>query len=393
MLFFTLQTSPFKLLFLGSPSGLFIFYALIVVFYVAPKVSAQQVGQIGVTMINRSAGTPLAGHPVSLTVHQTEGEAAQQVGTGTTGATGKYLFTGLPADGGHYVVETRYGGIPYMTGHIDLNAGALQHEAELNVFDATTEDADILLNALHLVIDVQQTVLNVTEILVFRNNGARAYAGGGLKLGVPSGSFQLQPMSEGLERTDQGLSYTQPIPPGDAQVVYAYSMDRATISERLTKPIDYPVGRVQVLISPSGQQVEAVNLNNEGVRQIGEKSYLLLSNASGLQRGMSIGVVFPSAMTLQDMMKWAMVALIALMTVGGVLMGRRAAPAEETPVSTIERQMTDAEKEQYASILQDMADLDEQRDTGTLTDKAYRQRRNRLKNRAIRLCIEEREDE
>jgi hypothetical protein len=286
-----------------------------------------------------------------------------------------------------------------MTGHIDLREGAAQHDVSLDVYDTTPEDRDLLLSALHLVIDVKPNLLDVTEILVFQNNGNRTYApssgaGNGLTLSLPGGAFQVQPMTEGVERTDQGLRFSQPIPPGTAQVVYAYSVDRTTMGSRFAKQMDYPAGRIQVLISPSDQAATGSGLTNEGVRQIGDKTYLLLSNTAGLQRGMSVGIEFPGVMTLQEMMKWVMVGLAVLMAVSGLIIGLRTRPAAPEPAArSAARALTAEEERQYAALLEEIASLDDAYEAGALDEKAHRQRRKRLKDRAIRLGFEEDEDE
>ena len=383
-----------------SPSGLFIFKIVLALFLSGSAANAQNNGQITVMVVNQTTGLPLVGQPISLMRHQEEGSASQAVAQGVTDPAGQYIFSGLTTDGAHYVVETRYGDVGYLTNHMDLNPAAALQTTTLAVYETTSDDRDLHLNALHLVIDVQPAVLAITEILVFQNTGTQTYqvpsgAGNGLKLTTPSGSFQLQPMSEGLEQADTGLRYTRPIPPGDAQIVYAYSVDRASMGGQLTKPLDYPVGRIQVLISPSDQKVTSSNLTNDGVRQIGEKSYLMLSNTAGLQRGTSVDITFPTEMTLQDVMKWGMVGLAVLMVLFGVIIGIKmpttTVPQQEAP--TLYRELTTDDERQYLALLEEIADLEDQREAGKITEKVYQRRRNSLKNRAIRLRVEEPEDE
>lgn len=381
-----------------SPSGLFIFKIILALLLSGSAAYAQNNGQITISVVNQTTGSPMVGQPVSLMRHQDEGSASQTVAQGVTDPTGQYVFSGLTADGAHYVVETRYGDVGYLTNHMDLSPAAAVQTVTLAVYETTSDDSAIRLNALHLVIDVQSAVLAITEILVFQNTGAVTYqapsgTGNGLKLTSPSGAFQLQPMSEGLEQAEQGLRYNRPIPPGDAQIVYAYSVDRASMGDQLTKLLEYQVGRIQVLISPSEQQVTSPNLTNDGVRQIGDKSYLMLSNTTGLQRGMSVAITFPTEWTLQDLMKWGMAGLAVLMVLSGIILWIKrplvAEPQEESP--TVLRDLTSGDERQYLAVLEEIADLEDQYEAGQLSDKVYQRRRNSLKNRAIRMRVEEAE--
>lgn len=342
----------------------------------------------------------MVGQSVSLMRHQDESSPAQSVAQGITDPAGSHVFSGLTPDGAHYVVETRYGDVGYLTGHIDLSPSAAVQTTTLAVYETTSDDSVIRLNALHLVIDVQPAILTITEILVFQNSGTLTYqaptgTGTGLKLTTPSGAFQLQPMSEGLEQADPGLRYTQPIPPGDAQIVYAYSVDRASMGDHLTKPLDYPVGRIQVLISPSDLKVTSSNLTNDGVRQIGDKFYLMLSNTAGLQRGMSVDITFPTEMTLQDLMKWGMVGLALLMVLSGIFIAIKmpptTVPQQDTP--TVFRELTPEDERQYLALLGEIADLEDEHEAGKISEKVYERRRSRLKSRAIRMRVEEPENE
>jgi hypothetical protein len=377
---------------LFSPSGLFVFYILSF-FLIALPVQAQSDGRIIVTITNGTTGEPLAGQTVFLQRHRDESEAAEVVEQALTDRSGQYVFSNLPADGAHYVVETRYIEIPYTTGHIAIEPSTAQQDIELNVYDITTEDTDLSLSALHLVIEASPTLLDVTEILVVRNSGTRSYfpppgVDDGMVFSLPAGAFQLQPLVDGLERKEQGVVYSNPIPPGDAQIVFRYNVDRGSVDQLLSKQMDYDVGRLQVLISPSSEKVTASNLTNDGVQQIGDTSYLLLSNSVGLQQGMSASVEFSAILAWQVVLKWGILGVVVLMVIAGTIIGIRTEPEgeeEETPLRTLSR----SDAEPFDAILHSIADLDDQYERGDLDEKIYRRRRKNLHMKAIRLRISE----
>ena len=385
----------------ASPSGLFVYGALLVAWAVAwsalavcvfcpvRTAQAQETGSIGLTVVNGTTGQPMAGHEVVLLNHSAEEGPDQTLARVVTDGDGRYEFTGLAADGSHYVVATRYLEIPYLTGHIPLVPGAARIDTLLQVFDITTDESALVHSAVHLVIDAGPEILNVTEIIVVENRGILTFApppvvGLGLVYNLPAAAFGLQPMMEGLQHTERGLLYSGSIPPGVSRIVYAYNVDRASIDHRFNRQMDYDVERVQVLVSPSSQTVTATNLTNDGVQQIAADEYLLLSNRVGVGRGMSVEVAFPTVLAWQDVMKWGMLGFVLLIVAAGLVVGIRVKPEQpDEPPALSELSPEDERK--YAAIVQALAALDDQFAAGGLDPDAYRTRRARLKDRALRL--------
>ena len=381
----------------ASPSGLFVYGALLVawaalavcVFFPIRTAQAQETGSIGLTVVNGTTGQPMAGHEVVLLNHSAEEGPDQTLARVVTDGDGRYEFTGLAADGSHYVVATRYLEIPYLTGHIPLVPGAGRIDTLLQVFDITTEETALVHSAIHLVIDTGPEILNVTEIIVVENRGILTFApppgvGLGLVYNLPAAAFGLQPMMEGLQHTERGLLFSAPIPPGVSRIVYAYNVDRASIDHRFNRQMDYDVDHVQVFVSPSSQTVTATNLTNDGVQQISADEYLLLSNRVGVGRGMSVEVAFPTVLAWQDVMKWGMLGFVLLIVAAGLVVGIRVKPEEpDEPPALSELSPEDERK--YAAIVQALAALDDQFAEGGLDPDAYRTRRAGLKSRALRL--------
>lgn len=382
-----------------SPSGLLLFYVgLLLAAWPVQTAYAQNAGRIAVTVTNRTTGEPVAGQEVTLRRHVSEEEQEQIIAQGVTDRSGRYVFASLPVDGAHYAVTARYHDIPYTTGHLVLQTGAASHETGIDVFETTTQDTDILVEAHHLVVDAQPNTFDVTEILVFQNHGNSTYipAQTGLRLPLPAAAFQLQPMSPGIESSGQGLIYTRPVPPGQSQVIYTYTLDRKQVDNLLTARMEYDTGRIQALITPSDLSVTGTNLVNQGVRQIGDRNYLLLTNASGLSRGATLELRFASQRAWQDMIKWGFLGLAVLLVIAGVVAPsffrrlsepeKQSNPSKQTPADAAQ---THGE---FDEIIQAIADLDDAYETGGMDEKAYRRERKKLKNRAISLWMTEVED-
>ena len=381
----------------ASPSGLFVYYAALVAlvsltvcgFWPARPAQAQETGSIGLTVVNGTTGLPMAGHEVVLLNHSSEEGPEVTLARVVTDREGRYEFTGLAADGSHYVVATRYLEMPYLTGHIPLEPGAVRQEIPLQVYDITTDESALVHSAVHLVVEANPDVLTITEIIVVENRGNLTFApppgvGMGLVYTLPAEAFGLQPMVDGLQHTDRGLVFSAPISPGVARIVYAYDVDRASIDHRFTRQMDYDVARVQVLVSPSSETVTATNLTNDGVQQIAEDEYLLLSNRVGVGRGMSVEVAFPRILVWQDVMKWSMLGFVVLIVAAGLVVGIRVKPeqADEPPATA---DLSPEDERKYAAIIQALAALDDQFEAGGLGEDAYRARREGLKARALRL--------
>ena len=380
-----------------SPSGLFVYGALLVawaslavcIFCPVRTAQAQETGSIGLTVVNGTTGQPMAGHEVVLLNHSAEEGPDQTLARVVTDGDGRYEFTGLAADGSHYVVATRYLEIPYLTGHIPLVPGTGRVDTLLQVFDITTDESALVHSAVHLVIDAGPEILNVTEIIVVENRGILTFApppgvGLGLVYNLPAAAFGLQPMMEGLQHTERGLLFSAPVPPGVSRIVYAYNVDRASIDHRFNRQMDYDVERVQVLVSPSSQTVTATNLTNDGVQQIANDEYLLLSNRVGVGRGMSVEVAFPRVLAWQDVMKWGMLGFVVLIVAAGLVVGIRV-KSEQPDEPPALSDLSPEDERKYAAIVKALADLDDQFAEGGLAPDAYRTRRARLEDRALRL--------
>lgn len=384
----------------ASPSGLFVYYAVLLArasfavcvvcaVCLAPPAPAQETGSIGLTVVNGTTGLPMAGHAVTLLRHNSDETGEETLDRVVTDGEGRYEFTGLRADGSHYVAATRYLEMPYLTEHIPLEPGAARQERTLRVFDITTDETSLVHSAVHLVIEANPDILTITEIIVVENRGILTFApppavGLGLVYALPAAAFGLQPMVDGLQHTDRGLLFSGPIPPGASRIVYAYNVDRASIDHRFIRQMDYDIERVQVLVSPSTETVTATNLTNDGVQQVGEDEYLLLSNRVGVGKGMSVQVAFPRILVWQDVMKWGMLGFVVLIVAAGLVVGIRVKPEQPDEPPAL-GDLSPVDERKYAAIVQAMAALDDRYEAGGLDEASYRSRRDGLKDRALGL--------
>lgn len=384
-----------------TPPGFLLFsFIILIVLLVGHTVSAQDNGRITVTIVNQTTNETLAGQDVDLLRHMDETEDMQRHAEGKTDRSGRYSFTGLPVGNAHYAVSTRYLDVDYTSEHLTLQGDTKAQTLQLGVYNKTAEETAIFIEAHHIVVEATPEALNVTEILVFQNTGNETFAPLadtrlGLRLSLPPAASQVHPLSGGIEADARGLLYTPPVPPGPVQIIYAYSVDRRSSNDLVSKFIEYDTDRIQVMTFPSDQTVTGTGLAQEGIRQIGDKSYLLLNSTAKLTRGMTLDIQFPSLIPWQDIMKWGSIGLIVLMVIVGVIFGRKMrevsppAPAMSSSSEVSEEQ----EDEDLYELLQMIADLDDQLEAGAIDQKTYRRRRKDLKDQAIHLEMTEDADE
>lgn len=380
-----------------SPSGLLLFYILCLFVITGHlDLQAQAGGRITVTVVNQSTGENAAGQTVTVLRHMNEGDEMQMVAEGVTDRSGRYTFRGLPLDGAHYVVATEYLDVQYMTGHLPLEANLTEHDTSLVIHETTGDDSVISMDALHWIIDVQKDVLLITEILIFRNSGDKSFAPTtgqtGLRLVLPPMAFQFQPMSPGLERTPEGLRYSPPIAPGTAQIIYTYSIERSAIDDLFSQRMAYDTGRAQVLILPSDLSVTGTNVVNEGVRTIENKTYLFLSNTTGLKRGMALTLEFPTVFDPYDMMRWGLVGLMVVIAGIGLYFGLKKQGGSSEEDDAFEPDDQDQasndgppDQAEMDELLYAIADLDDQYEAGEIDEKEYQRRRKKLKNQLVQM--------
>ena len=99
---------------------------------------------------------------------------------------------------------------------------------------------------------------------------------------------------------------------------------------------------------------------------------------------MSVEVAFPRVLAWQDVMKWGMLGFVVLIVAAGLVVGIRVRPEQPDEPPALS-DLSPEDERKYAAIVQALAALDDQFAEGGLNADAYRTRRARLKDRALRL--------
>ena len=226
--------------------------------------------------------TPAQGIPVSL--HIVKGEEELPGKTATSDAKGAFRFDGIGEEPGlSYYVSTEYEGAYYTEG--PLVVAGEKAAQDLLIYEVGRDMASVRVTHHHIVVERNPDHLHVTEILIFQNDGKKAYLGTGLdhaenagvRLGLPASVENFEPGVGGDAQTvrvqGRDLASLRPIPPGSRPFSFSYHVPlsgRMDLSHRLYFPTDKAV----VLLSDPTLKVESEgSLQYSGSREQGGKKF------------------------------------------------------------------------------------------------------------------------
>ena len=232
-------------------------------------------------VVKGSDHKPASGVPVSL--HPVKGDQELPGQTVSSGSDGSFRFTGLSKDAAvSYYLSTEYEGAFYTEGPVDFVGET--GSKDMQIYDVGQDIASVRVTNHHIVIERAEDHLNVTEILIFQNDGSTAYLGTGLnhaenvgvRLGLPASVQKFSPGMGGDEGSvvvqGRDLSSRRPIPPGQRPFSFSYQIPlsgRMDLSHRLYFPTD----AVDIMVNDPGLKLEGSSLTYTGSRDQGGKKF------------------------------------------------------------------------------------------------------------------------
>jgi hypothetical protein len=176
---------------------------------------------------------------------------------------GKFRFSDVVREHA-YLVMAKYMDVGYYY-PVAFESGEETASVEVGVCDVTDSDRAISVDLAHTVINVAGDSLKITAVYRLYNDGDRTYVGayGSPVFTLPGGAFGFEAPQELVTDyellEDNRVAYLVPFPPGERQLVYAYSLARPDEAE-FTVPltIDYPTESLELMIA--GEDIE-VSLN------------------------------------------------------------------------------------------------------------------------------------
>ncbi len=236
------------------------------IFFSLPTASAQTTksGNIIGAVVDRKLEKPLVSHPITLTIHGTEGTETEQA---LTDETGNYRFEGLPLDPTvHYTVSTVYEDTDYSEADVVLSTWSPNVTIDFNIGAFTDDTAQIRIKTHTFIVGpppedhAPDGAVTILEAVGVENRSdlpfqiARGAETVGLYLTLPKGTEGFQTRSSAAltmhPGTDEVILKT-PLPPGESQLGYAYIFHVERDELNLSRRLDFDTAQF-VFFIPAG---------------------------------------------------------------------------------------------------------------------------------------------
>ena len=343
--------------------------ALLLPLLLSPRAQA---GLIQGRVVNRTLSEPADNCVVTLLRH---GQSDVEVGRDTTDLEGRFAFEIGPDEKGKpYFLWAAYSGVEYFHAEVARDQGP----HEIAVYDTTRSETALRILSHHIVIDAQAD--SVTQLLIALNNGDRTYLTGeerghGLEVPLPEGVTGVEEGPRRLHLHGDILVDPNPVKPGLRRLVFAFRMPD---SGRLLQEVRYPTESIVVLIAPTDAQAYAPRLRASGDVTLGQRRFLRFSGEK-LKPGDTIDVRLDRRSFFEWLSRqnpaWAfgglaLVLLFFYFRPRRGLESKAASPALPAGQEEIRRRR--------AAILEQIADLDDRREAGEVSEPDYEARRKTL---------------
>ena len=238
---------------------------VVLIFFYLPTSPAQttESGNIVGAVVDRKIEKPLVLHPVTLTIHKTEGDETQQA---LTDEEGNYRFEGLPLDPTvHYTVSTVYEDTDYSEADVVLSTWAPNITIDFNIGAFTDDKTEVRIKTHSFIIGpppeghAPDGAVTIIEAVGIENRSDLPFQ---IKHGVETVGFHLtlpkgiegfqahSPASLTLDATNEVLLKT-PLPPGEFQLGYTYISHVERDGLNLSRRLDFDTAQFMFFV-PDG---------------------------------------------------------------------------------------------------------------------------------------------
>ena len=320
---------------------------------------------------------------------------------------GRFLFHEVPQEGNFfYLLTATYLDIPYQ---VELSPESELSDVRLTVYESGAALEEITLTGWSLFIlaaDSGARSLSALEVVTVVNRGDRVFIPDLTNsVGMAFLRFPLFQKATNLEveselpqgqvlQVDQGFAITTPVPPGAYGIAFTYTIPYSGTELDLSRIFRLGTGTFRLLVPEDLASVSMSGLNNLGITAIGESIYQVYG-ATSIGRDGEIAITLadlPQPSAWQRLSGWLRlgspaeiaipgifaVALVLLLIVKAV---RRGPAKASDDLTTIE--------DDRISMTRSIADLDNRSRRGDLPEEQYRQQRQELKARLLRLVWQE----
>jgi|GEM_PF-1930176 len=315
----------------------------------------------------------------------------------TAAPDGAFTFEGLgETPPNRYLIGVPYKGVAYTT---TVVPSPNDTTVSLPIFDTTTDTSVVVISSDTLtMLEGKNATVEVLQLLKVQNRSDRSYIGVGddqkaesgpggrrvLKLPVPEGAFSIAPSDPGntqaLVNDTGGLAATRPLVPGETLVSYVYKVKFPRSGWQLRKRVEYPTEHEDLLVGPGLQLKAASGFSYVEQRKLGKTLYRRY-RSSAYAPGGEIGAdVIPLSKGAPSVWIGFAAAAAVLTAIGlGALLKIRGNHARPIAAGG------DPQADERDRLIEQIAVLDEQFESGSLAEEMYRKRRDTMKDRLAAL--------
>lgn len=351
--------------------------------------------------MNGTTGKPVPNQTVQLMVPR---NGMQEVATAKTDAAGRFSLPS-PAEGSapFFLVQTVFQAVNY---RVRISGDAA---ADLMVYDASRVPPPLRIKSARILISAESQKIHVQELFAVENAAqpARTFAnsdgtflfhlgeGAGDPTAAVAGPMNMpipQAVQDGKSPREFSINFA--LQPGLTVVMVAYDADYSAGKFTLRDRVDYPIGQVELRVSPSSLSVDSSVFKTAGVDSASGEQKL---SAEGLAPGSVLEAsvsgeaapeaaqgegeikTVPNSMARLGLPLLACFLLILLWALGVRF-------AKEWPRWKDRQSSSPAQKELEAKVdglLNSLADLDELFSAGKVPEKSYWKERLELKAKIV----------
>ncbi len=321
--------------------------------------------------------------------------------TATLSADGSFTFPQVAMSAGRIFLATlEYQGATYASEALPVEAGVISLDLPIQIYETTTDTSVLVIDRLHLFFEqLDEQTIRIVELYIISNPTTKTVTAS--NTGEPIVAFTLPADATNLQfqdgslgdrylQTSDGFADTIPVQPGQGQyqVVYAFDLPFKNKAE-LIQPLLLPANAVIVLTPINSIRISGANLQDGGVRKMGEQDYQTY-NGTALQAGQELRLTISGAPFWQGLsistgastnLAIGIGALGFVLIILGLLLYRRsrqvAAQASLNSNGLLPVPVTDNAEAVMDAILA----LDDLYQAGKLSPEAYLKRRGELKQR------------
>ncbi len=371
---------------------------------VPPVVSTAEVSEIvgnvppivtGIVIGQLTNGTTGAVLPPSqpITLHVIESEILEETFEAITNADDSYRFEGVPFDAEfQYVITAPYGDVQYVSEIVTVDPAALEMALPITVYESGATAGDITITAMSSQVMVSTNVMQVIQLASFTNTSDRVFfsvtngIGTSVQLQIPQNASMLNSVSERYRVTDNTISDTRPVLPGESHLIHvAYSLPYGA-SALIDQPLSYPLnGRVDVVMATDGLSASGDGFAPQAPITSGEMQLDAYGGTFTLEAGSSLrfevtGTPVAAPETV------APVEVSSVTPVAYILIGAGIS-ALLIAAFTLIRDRSKATKTTttIAGLMEQIAALDSNHKAGQVNSQEYKRQRSALKDQLTAL--------